>query len=47
MSEGCEVLMVLVILLVGGDVSCKVFFIIMLNGDGINDVFIVFCLLDE
>lgn len=47
LSEGCEAPTALVTLLVGGDASCKAPSIITPNGDGINDAFIVPCLLDE
>lgn len=46
-SEGCENPSALVTLIIGGDASCKAPSIITPNGDGINDAFVIPCLLDQ
>lgn len=47
LSEGCTAPSALVTLIVGGDASCKAPSIITPNGDGINDAFVIPCLLDQ
>lgn len=47
LSEGCTAPTALVTLLVGEDASCKAPSIITPNGDGINDAFVIPCLLDQ
>ncbi|MEZ5041353.1 MAG: gliding motility-associated C-terminal domain-containing protein [Saprospiraceae bacterium] len=46
-SEGCAMPTALVTLLIGEDASCTAPSIITPNGDGINDAFVVPCLLDQ